>query len=172
MAMTPTRPSAARELFAFYLEAGVDAWLGETPINRFVDEPGPAVDPVSAAATAEAEASPPSRIRTTLPPKGGAAPTERPAAPAPPAPEAAVMAAREAARSAATLEELRDILERFDGCALKTTAKQLVFADGNPQARLMFVGEAPGRDEDIEGLPFVGRSGKLLDRIAAAIGLD
>src|SRR5215468_4007130 len=174
MPMTPTRPSAARELFAFYLEAGVDAWLGETPINRFVDEPGPAVDPVSAAAaaTAEAEASPPSRIRTTLPPKGGAAPTERPAAPAPPAPEAAVMAAREAARSAATLEELRTILERFDGCALKTTAKQLVFADGNPQARLMFVGEAPGRDEDIEGLPFVGRSGKLLDRIAAAIGLD
>src|SRR5215468_1384349 len=174
MPMTPTRPSAARELFAFYLEAGVDAWLGETPINRFVDEPGPAVDPVSAAAaaTAEAEASPPSRIRTTLPPKGGAAPTERPAAPAPPAPEAAVMAAREAARSAATLDELRAILERFDGCALKTTAKQLVFADGNPQARLMFVGEAPGRDEDIEGLPFVGRSGKLLDRMLAAIGLD
>ena len=52
----------------------------------------------------------------------------------------------------------------FDGCALKATATQLVFADGNPQARVMFVGEAPGRDEDIEGLPFVGRSGKLLDR--------
>src|SRR5215510_10824376 len=122
MPMTPTRPSAARELLAFYLEAGVDAWLGETPVDRFVDEPAPAVARVSAAATAEAEASPPSRIRTTLPPKGGVAPTERPAAPAPPAPEAAVMAAREAARSAATLQELRDILERFDGCALKTTA--------------------------------------------------
>ena len=61
---------------------------------------------------------------------------------------------------------------RFDGCALKATATQLVFADGNPQARVMFVGEAPGRDEDIEGLPFVGRSGKLLDRMLAAIGLD
>jgi len=82
------------------------------------------------------------------------------------------MAAREAARSAPSLEELRVILERFEGCALRTTATQLVFADGNPRARVMFVGEAPGRDEDIEGLPFVGRSGKLLDRMLTAIGLD
>src|SRR6266853_1185500 len=71
-----------------------------------------------------------------------------------------------------TLEALRALLENFDGCALKHTATRLVFADGNPQARIMFVGEAPGRDEDIEGLPFVGRSGKLLDRMIAAIGLD
>ena len=63
-------------------------------------------------------------------------------------------------------------MENFDGCALKSTATRLVFADGNPQARVMFVGEAPGREEDIEGLPFVGRSGKLLDRMIAAIGLD
>ena len=70
------------------------------------------------------------------------------------------------------LDELRAILEGFEGCALKATATRLVFADGNPQARVMFVGEAPGRDEDIEGLPFVGRSGKLLDRMLAAIGLD
>jgi len=83
-----------------------------------------------------------------------------------------VMTAREAARSARTLEELRAIVDRFEGCALKSMAKQLVFADGNPQARVMFVGEAPGRDEDIEGLPFVGRSGKLLDLMMAAIGLD
>ena len=82
------------------------------------------------------------------------------------------MAAREAARSAASLEELRAILERFEGCALRTTATQLVFADGNPRARVMFVGEAPGRDEDIEGLPFVGRSGKLLDRMLTTIGID
>jgi DNA polymerase len=94
------------------------------------------------------------------------------AANAPPAPEEAVMAAREAAKSAQSLDELRALLERFDGCALKATATQLVFADGNPEARVMFVGEAPGRDEDIEGLPFVGRSGKLLDRMLAAIGLD
>ena len=63
-------------------------------------------------------------------------------------------------------------LAGFDGCNLKFTAKNLVFADGNPEAALMLVGEAPGRDEDIEGLPFVGRSGKLLDRMLAAIGLD
>src|SRR5256714_8819476 len=82
------------------------------------------------------------------------------------------MAAGEAAKSAATLEELRAMLARFEGCALRTTATQLVFADGNPQARVMFVGEAPGRDEDIQGLPFVGRSGQLLDRMLGAIGLD
>ena len=82
------------------------------------------------------------------------------------------MAARETARSAASLDELRGLLSKFEGCALRTTAKQLVFADGNPAARVMFVGEAPGREEDIAGLPFVGRSGKLLDLMIAAIDLD
>src|SRR5262249_1429300 len=91
---------------------------------------------------------------------------------APVAPEAAIMAAREAARSAASLEELRTILDRFEGCALRATATQLVFANGNPRARLMFVGEAPGRDEDIADLPFVGRSAKLVERMLAEIGLD
>jgi DNA polymerase len=89
-----------------------------------------------------------------------------------PAPDAAIASAREAARTAPTLAALRALLENFDGCALKNTATRLVFADGNPEARIMFVGEAPGRDEDIEGLPFVGRSGKLLDRMIGAIGLD
>ena len=82
------------------------------------------------------------------------------------------MAARAAARTATTLDELQALLTGFEGCALRATATQLVFADGNPQAQLMFVGEAPGREEDLEGLPFVGRSGKLLDRMMAAIGLD
>jgi DNA polymerase len=82
------------------------------------------------------------------------------------------MEAREAARKATTLEELRAILDRFEGCGLRKTAKQLVFADGTPGARVMFVGEAPGADEDRMGLPFVGRSGKLLDQMMAAIGLD
>ena len=72
------------------------------------------------------------------------------------------ISAREAARTAPSLEALRELLENFDGCALKYTATRLVFADGNPRARVMFVGEVPGRDEDIEGLPFVGRSGQLL----------
>src|SRR5690606_36529927 len=73
---------------------------------------------------------------------------------------------------ARTLEELRERLAAFDGCNLKLTAKNLVFAEGNPEAPIMLVGEAPGRDEDLEGRPFVGRSGRLLDRILAAIGRD
>jgi DNA polymerase len=146
---------AARDLLAFYAQAGVDALVQETPVNRFEEAETPAV-PRPAAARAPIQA-----------------PTARPAPVAsPPAPDAAAMAAREAAREAKTLDELREILRGFDGCALKTTAKQMVFADGNPLAKIMFVGEAPGRDEDIEGLPFVGRSGKLLDRMMTTIGLD
>jgi DNA polymerase len=67
---------------------------------------------------------------------------------------------------------LRTLLEAFHGCALRATATQLVFDDGNPQARVMFVGEAPGYEEDMSGRPFIGRSGKLLDRMMEAIGLD
>ncbi len=82
------------------------------------------------------------------------------------------MEARELAGDAQSLNELRAMLEKFDGCGLKNTATNLVFADGNPDGRVMFVGEAPGREEDRLGLPFVGRSGQLLDRMLAAIGLD
>jgi uracil-DNA glycosylase len=155
----------ARELLAFYREAGVDALLEETPADRFAgDEAAPRAEP----ARARVEA-PTSAAARSLPVRApGVASRIAP----PPPPEAAVMAARAAAKNAATLEELQAMLERFEGCALRTTATQLVFADGNPKARVMFVGEAPGRDEDIEGLPFVGRSGKLLDRMMAAIGLD
>src|SRR5690606_27624052 len=101
-----------------------------------------------------------------------AASTSRPRATATVPDEQQAMRARALAREARTIEELHETLAAFDGCNLKVTAKNLVFADGNPQARLMFVGEAPGRDEDIEGLPFVGRSGQLLDRMIAAIGRD
>jgi DNA polymerase len=82
------------------------------------------------------------------------------------------MAAREAARTAESLDALRAILDRFQGCALRGTATQLCFARGNPQARIMFVGEAPGYEEDKAGQPFVGRSGRLLDQMLKAIGLD
>jgi len=71
-----------------------------------------------------------------------------------------------------TLEDLRHALETFEGCALKKTATNLVFADGNPKAKVMLIGEAPGADEDRQGLPFVGVSGQLLDRMLATIGLD
>ena len=171
--MPPDRDKAARELLAFYQEAGVDALLGEAPVDRFADAP-PAIaapaPPVPAVEADRAKAAAPVRRQEVLPRdldsrgRAGNLP--------PPSPDAAVMAAREAAKTAASLDELRAILGRFDGCALKATATQLVFADGNPQARVMFVGEAPGRDEDLEGLPFVGRSGKLLDPMMAAIGLD
>ena len=81
------------------------------------------------------------------------------------------MAAREAVRRARSLDELEAVLRDFDGCPLKATAKNLCFYRGSPQARLMIIGEAPGREEDIEGRPFVGRAGQLLDRMLAAIGL-
>jgi uracil-DNA glycosylase len=157
--MTPDPTKAARDLLAFYVEAGIDVAIAEEPVDRFADQ-----EPVRPAAARAAQSSRPELRRPSTPP---------PAAPMPsPSPDAAIMAAREAAKSAASLDELRTILADFEGCSLKAHAKQLVFADGNPQARVMFVGEAPGRDEDIEGLPFVGRSGRLLDLMMKAIGLD
>ena len=71
-----------------------------------------------------------------------------------------------------TLEDLKSALQAFDGCALKKTASNLVFADGNPAADIMLIGEAPGRDEDRMGLPFVGAAGQLLDRMLKSIGMD
>jgi DNA polymerase len=82
------------------------------------------------------------------------------------------MAARAAAGKAGTLDELGAILARFDGCGLKATAKNLCFYRGAAEARLMLIGEAPGRDEDLAGKPFVGRAGQLLDKMLAAIGLS
>ncbi len=83
-----------------------------------------------------------------------------------------VAAARDAAHRAQNLEALREAITVFDHCELKKGAKNTVFADGNPRARVLILGEAPGRDEDIEGRPFVGRAGQLLDRMFAAIGLS
>jgi uracil-DNA glycosylase len=168
-----SRPKAARELIAFYLDAGVDALLGEEPVNRMTDDVAAARPGVTASAPPEDKTARRVRSESPLPIAGSQAPRQRPAsAAAPVAPETAVMAAREAAKNATTLDELRALLADFEGCALRATATQLVFADGNPQSRVMFVGEAPGYDEDIVGRPFVGRSGKLLDRMMAAIGLD
>jgi DNA polymerase len=150
----------ARELLAFYLEAGADALLGEAPVDRMADEP-----PHEASAVV-------SRRQTPVPSPPPQGEREQPVRAPLPAPDVAAVEAREAAKSAATLDDLRGLLESFQGCGLRATATQLVFADGNPQARVMFVGEAPGYEEDMSGTPFVGRSGKLLDRMMAAIGLD
>ena len=159
--MTPEPAPTVSQLLAFYLEAGVDCALSDEPVDRLAEPEATAA--IKATAGDAGLARPVRAAAATF-----AAPTAEPS----PAPDAAIASAREAARTAASLEVLRDMLEKFDGCALKSTATRLVFADGNPKARIMFVGEAPGRDEDIEGLPFVGRSGKLLDRMIAAIGLD
>ena len=153
-----------RELLAFYAEAGVDEALVDEPIDRFAAKDAPA-----AARPAERP-----RVQQRVPPAA------EPRAPAFAAPrgqvsvpdEGQIALARQQASTAASLDELRQRMAEFDGCNLKFTAKSLVFADGNPAADVMLVGEAPGRDEDIEGLPFVGRSGRLLDRMLAAIELD
>jgi uracil-DNA glycosylase family 4 len=160
-------PREARELLAFYIAAGADALVGEEPVDRMADAAPPAPAAVPALAPAPVRARPAEGRRVEAP---GA--QRAPAPAAPPPPEIAVMAAREAATRAKNLDELRTLLEGFHGCALHATATQLVFADGNPQARVMFVGEAPGYEEDISGKPFVGRSGKLLDLMIEAIGLD
>jgi DNA polymerase len=155
-----------RALLGFYAEAGCDEAVGGTPVNRLANARPPA----------ESEslqtAAPQPAMSGGQSPPSSSQPTGIAATPAVLPQEEQAARARTLARQARTLDELREIMAGFDGCNLKFTAKNLVFADGNPEADVMFVGEAPGREEDLEGLPFVGRSGRLLDRMLAAIGLD
>lgn len=162
--------SAALALLALQLAWGADEGLDAQGVDRFAR---------SAAAPAASATAPPEPRPTALSPT--AAPPAAPTLAPPPARPVAARAAagRPAAAQAAALaaacttrEELRAAIARFDGCALRDTATNLVFADGNPEARLMLVGEAPGADEDRAGLPFVGASGQLLDRMLGSIGLD
>jgi uracil-DNA glycosylase family 4 len=142
--MTATERKTVQALLAWYAAMGVDEAIGETPVDCFA--------PPAAA---------PSPRRTQ--------PRTRPVAARPPA-----AASREGVMSigqAATLPELEALVASFEGCALKRTAKRLCFARGRDDARIMLIGEAPGRDEDLQGKPFVGRAGQLLDRMLAAIGL-
>jgi uracil-DNA glycosylase len=151
--MADDRTPALKALMEWYVEAGVDLAVDEMPHDRFQPRPKPE----------QREA--PER-------KPAPAPLQAvPARPAAMAPDDAVNEARRRAASAGSLDELRQLLQGFDGCGLKQTASRLVFADGQPGARVMLVGEAPGAEEDREGVPFVGRSGKLLDRMLAAVGL-
>jgi uracil-DNA glycosylase len=163
------------ELLKFYAEAGVDDALDETPRDRFAE--------FAAKPTKPATAPPSQQPAVSATPRGiseHARPVDRarPVVQATPPPAAAVpdggqvLLARELAERATTLDELREAMAAFEGCNLKHTAKSLAFSDGNPAGPLMLVGEAPGRDEDIEGKPFVGRSGQLLDRMLAAIAID
>lgn len=159
----PTDRDALQALLDFHVEAGVDLALDETPHNRFAEPSPPAAH------------EPPAAEPRTVQPRQNPVPAT-PARPLPQAaagtPDDAAHLARELARHATTLEELEGLLATFEGCALKFSAKNLAFADGNPEGRVMLVGEAPGADEDRIGKPFMGRSGQLLDRMLAAVGLD
>jgi uracil-DNA glycosylase family 4 len=140
---------AARALLAWYEAMGADEAVGEEPLNCFAgDRPAAA----------------PARL-----------PLERKSVSSAPRPEvrknAAMPAARGIGGEAATLAELEALVAQFEGCSLRRTAKSLCFARGSEQARIMLIGEAPGRDEDLQGKPFVGRAGQLLDRMLASIGL-
>lgn len=178
---SPTDNQDLRDLLAFYAESGADEPLNDQPINRFLEAArkpretaGPAAAGPMSATKEEENNRPASRARSPEDSiaEGPRADPVRTSATARVPDEAQAALARELARAATTLDELRQAMAGFDGCNLKSTAKNLVFADGNPDASVMLVGEAPGRDEDLEGLPFVGRSGRLLDRMLAAIGLD
>ncbi len=136
------------------VEMGADEAIGADPIDRLAAAARPPPPTPKAAAPRPAPAEPVAPAAARLRPN----PTAQTAA--------------TAARSATTLDALRSALAGFEGCALKATATNLVFADGNPKARIMLVGEAPGADEDRIGRPFVGVSGQLLDRMLACIGLD
>ncbi|RBP16456.1 DNA polymerase [Roseiarcus fermentans] len=150
-------PEDAAEALLWWAEAGVGFTVGAAPRDCFA---------LPAEAPRRAE---PQRFRARPEESRAETPVARPpglvGAPA-------ALAAAEIAASARDLDDLRAALERFDGCALRKTATQLVFSDGVPGARVMLVGEGPGGDEDRIGRPFVGRAGQLLDRMLAAIGLD
>jgi uracil-DNA glycosylase len=154
-----------RELLHFYAEAGVDTPLEDAPVDRFSQ-----IEAKRVAASPTQTVRPSQQQRPEQPAASQPAPSTLSKASVPD--DAKIAMARQLASSAATLEELREQLAAFDGCNLKFTAKNLVFADGNPASPIMFVGEAPGREEDLEGVPFIGRSGQMLDHMFAAIGLD
>lgn len=133
---------------AWLVEAGADEAIGSEPVNRLVQRPAAAPSPASSPAV-------PRKPVVTAAVPGDAIGTAQ-----------AVTAA------AGNLAELKAALEAFDGCALKRTATNTVFADGVASSGVLFIGEAPGRDEDRVGRPFVGRAGQLLDKMMASIGLS
>jgi DNA polymerase len=147
---------AALALLRWYVEMGADEAIGPEPANRFAPPPLP---------------EPPERLVAPRPPvvRGGTAAPPRALAESN---AEAAQSARRLAAGAETVTALAALVAGFEGCTLTQTATNTVFADGNPTARVMIIGEAPGADEDRIGRPFVGRAGQLLDRMLATIGLD
>jgi uracil-DNA glycosylase family 4 len=148
-------------LLRWYADMGVDIAVDDVPHDRFAESRA------GVSAQAEERGPPAVRPETIEASRRGVA---EPAAALPA--DAIAASARDQAAAAQDLADLREKLSRFEGCGLKTTATRLVFGDGDPSAEIMFIGEAPGADEDREGVPFVGRAGQLLDKMLAAIGLD
>jgi uracil-DNA glycosylase len=165
MSLNPSLDSnEARALLKWLVEAGADEALSESAIDRTAVAAEVRVAPTSVPVPATKRIVPAAVAPAPLPD------TRR--ATSPVAAPAAAKSAREIAAACSTLDELKAAVMAFDGCQLKVTAKHTVFADGHPDAAVMLIGEAPGRDEDLQGLPFVGRSGQLLDRMLNSIGLD
>jgi uracil-DNA glycosylase family 4 len=175
---SPDNTEALAKLLRWYADMGVDCAVDTIPHDRFTDsvQPVKKAAPESSARTSITNSSnAPARSAPRKLMRGEPAPiSDSREAQAPQSLSADLVAqsASEAAASARTLDELREKLLAFDGCGLKATATQLVFSDGNPEAQIMIIGEAPGGDEDRIGRPFVGRAGQLLDKMLAAIGLD
>lgn len=149
------------EALSWLVDAGADEAVLDEPVNRFA-----APKPMREPQRTEVPQRTPTQMREPFRPR---APQP---APPPAASDDAIGSAMEIAARAQTLAELKASLESYDGCLLKKHATNTVFADGNPDAGIMLIGEAPGHDEDRVGLPFVGRAGKLLDKMLAAIQLD
>ena len=166
----PIRIEDIRALYGWFEENELDIRLGEAPTDWFAlskEIANRARRKTPPASTPRQTAPGPHPARPAPPPARPRAPVQAPAQP----PDEAIMAARESAGGAADLDDLHARLAAFDGCRLKLTAKSLCFYRGAGTAPLMVIGEAPGRDEDIQGRPFVGRAGQLLDRMLAAIGI-
>lgn len=170
-------PISLEDLVHFYAEAGVDVPLEASPIDQFArhKETQDAAQAKRSAAVAayreNSQYSDAAQRPSSTSAQASASATQAPIRAAVPD-STHIAKAQELARNATDLAALKEAMAGFDGCNLKFTAKNMVFADGNPEADLMLVGEAPGRDEDIQGLPFVGKSGQLLDRMLASIGRD
>lgn len=162
---------AAAEALRWWIRAGVTEALDETAHNRFAESSRENGDRRDASNLPIRQAPPAASREAPLAASANAFPAPHSAQAGSP-PDASETSARALAEAATDLEALRSALADFDGCALKRTATRLVFADGVPGARVMFVGEAPGADEDRLGRPFVGRAGQLLDRMLGAVGLD
>ena len=153
------------DILRWYLEAGVDETMGEEPVDRYATTRR-AAESRAAAAPAPAPPQQQPQRHARQPEPVMAAPGHDPSASALPG------TAAHLAAGCADLQALRRAMEGFEGLPLKQAAGSTVFGDGNPEAAVMCIGEAPGQEEDRRGLPFVGPSGKLLDRMLASIGLD